>query len=174
MKPKSAFWLGVGMIVVSQAAQFLLLLAANPQMQGDGNAVDAVVTIVSVFNLLLPLGVAFVALSLVCRALVRASRHDGGDAAEDPAQRDAFSPWNVLIAGVVLVAVGFLLDIYLVGWMQAASANRSLGRDFVFYLLPLVRSIALPLGILLVPSAWLLSVVQPRAVKGARAPTAGR
>lgn len=184
MRSSGAFWLGAGMVVASQAAQLLFLLAAA-QEQWDAAAVDAVGGILSVFTLLLPLGIAFVAFALVGRAVERmqlggsggelggvgGSDGGGGDAGEESSWSGVFSPRAVFIAGIVLVALGLVLDRYLAGWQFAASAQRGLLRDAVFSLLPLVNAIAPQLGVLLIPASWLLGLLRTRVARAELRPT---
>jgi hypothetical protein len=74
--------------------------------------------------------------------------------------RPWLNPGRALCLGIGLILLGF------VGGQltQAASAQGGILRDVVFFVVPLLRTVLLPLGILLIPGAWLLRLLTTDSV----------
>lgn len=172
--PRGAMWLGIGLTVVGLAAQWLSLLAAVFQEAPQQPALNAIFWVMNVLQgIALPLGVAFLAFTLVARAVVRTETlevenddDEQDDEEREPAPR-VFSSRVVLISGIVLVVVGFALSQSLRNWVSSAASDPGLWQDFVFYILPLLEPVLLPLGIVLIPCAWLLRLLESRSVLSA-------
>ncbi|RZU65933.1 hypothetical protein EV379_2276 [Microterricola gilva] len=157
LNPKRALWLGIVLTLVGFASRWLPVLLAPTQLRSDTDAITIAVALG--YGVATQLGIAFVAFSLLGHVLVgtvgRATAEDG----EGVHLRRTFTPRRVLVLGCALAVVGFLLEVFLVNWTQAVSGQGGLVRDFVFYLVPLLRTVLLPLGVLLIPGAWLLQLL---------------
>lgn len=169
--PRGALWLGIALIVVGVAAQWLVLLATVFQEQQNQPAMDAVFWVMRALQgVATPMGIAFVAFSFIARAVVRTETLEVDDTEDDeehdPAPR-AISSRVVLVLGIALVVIGFLVVSYLDSWRFAISGDPGLARDFVFYVAPYIEPVLLPLGILLIPCAWVLRLLESRSVLSA-------
>lgn len=172
--PRGATWLGVALILLGSSAQWLIFPATAFQGANNGVALDATFTVMRVLQMVaLPLGIAFLAFSIVARAVVRTEtlevedEHDDGPEEEREAAPRVFSSRAVFVAGIVLIVVGYLTTSYLQQWASAISGDAGLAQDFIFYVAPMIEPALLPLGILLVPCAWALRLLESRSVLSA-------
>ena len=167
LKPRGALWLGTGLILFGLVTEQLLLLGVAQQQSGEQQqaVIDAVVFASSlVSGIVVPLGHAFVGFAVLGQALRGVGRRAVNDGGEDDQIDRMLTPGRVLVLGVLLTAAGFALSLVHNDWAQAASARGGILRDVVFTVVPVLRTVLLPLGILLIPGAWLLRLLTSDSV----------
>ncbi|MET0853091.1 MAG: hypothetical protein ABWY30_00525, partial [Microterricola sp.] len=108
-------------------------------------------------------GIAFVGFAVLGRALRGVERAVDAGGEDDQIGR-LLTPGRVLVLGVLLTAAGFALGLVHNDWAQAASARGGILRDIVFTVVPVLRTVLLPLGILLIPGSWLLQLLTSGSV----------
>ncbi|MBC7443767.1 MAG: hypothetical protein H7311_14825 [Ramlibacter sp.] len=165
MTPVRGFWLGLVLTVLGLAGGALFfnaVLAVGGQSLASSVVVRVVVTVA--VSVMLPLGVTFVALSVVARALGRRSvvrAVDPVDPREDiPSMPPLVSSRTAVVTGLVLLVVGLVLQLFLAQWTQEIQGDETFLRDFVVYLGPPLDAFILPLGVLLIPCAWILRIIE--------------
>ena len=151
MTPSWGFWIGVALTLLGLAVG-IFFIRAMAAIGGQTLAASDFVYFVNAFfsAVVLPLGMTFVVLSLVARAL------ESTDVPPRVSSRIA------LATGLVLVLIGMVSEVYLQSWMQAIQADATFLRDFVIYLGPPLNALMLPLGVLLLPCAWILRIIEDR------------
>ena len=166
MTPSWGFWLGVVLTLLGLAVG-LFFLRAMAAIGGQPQAAGDFAYVVNVFfgAVVLPLGMTFVVASLVARALESNHRSmiSAAGLRDDPESASSVPPRVsarvALATGLVLVVVGMVSELYLQHWIQAIQADATFMRDFVVYLGPPLNALMLPLGVLLIPCAWLLRII---------------
>ena len=169
MTPSWGFWLGVVLTFLGLAVG-VFFIRAMIAVGGQSQAASDFVYFVNAFfsGVVLPLGMTFVVLSLVARALESTHRSllsaaGSREGIEDtPSLPPRVSSRIALVTGVVLVVIGLVSQLYLQNWIQAIQADATFLRDFVVYLGPPLNALMLPLGVLLIPCAWILRIIEDR------------
>lgn len=151
MTPSWGFWLGVVLTLLGLAGG-LFFIRAMAAIGGQPLAAsDLAYSVAATFSaVVLPLGLMFVVFSLVARAL------------EPTRVPPRVTSRIALATGVVLVVIGMISELYLQDWIQAIQADATFMRDFVVYLGPPLNALLLPLGVLLIPCAWILRIIEER------------
>lgn len=62
--------------------------------------------------------------------------------------------------GCALVVIGLVIQGFLPEWAMATPGSTSMLVYIVAYLLPAVAAVAIPLGVLLIPGAWVLRLIE--------------
>ena len=169
MTPSWGFWFGVVLTLLGLAVG-LFFIRAMAAFGGQSQAASDVAYFVdALFSaVVLPLGMTFVVSSLVARALesnYRSMLSAAGsrEGIEDtPSAPPRVSSRIALATGLVLVVIGMVSELYLQNWIQAIQADATFMRDFVVYLGPPLNALLLPLGVLLIPCAWILRIIEER------------
>jgi uncharacterized membrane protein YhaH (DUF805 family) len=168
MTSRRAFWMGVALIVVSVAVQvghIPVLLAIGGQELAANDVTWAISTACS--TLLLPLGAALAVLSFVGAAL------EAPPAAvvdpDDPVWPKRLSPRAAFWIGGALILIGLVLRMLLPEWQMATTVPSDSLLPYVleFVVYPLAV-VFVPIGILLMPAAWVLSMIESRRAAAAR------
>ncbi|MCU1442401.1 MAG: hypothetical protein JWQ59_551 [Cryobacterium sp.] len=169
LTPVRGFWLGVVLTVVGLGINTFLitaLFAIGGQVVASSDVVWFVVTASAA--VVLPLGMTFMALSLVARApdrpvgIAAEPREDAEGPEDPPSLPPRLNSRNALVTGLVLAALGLVCQLNLANWTQAIQADATFLRDFVVYLGPPLNALMLPLGVLLLPCAWILRILEER------------
>lgn len=166
--PSRAFWIGVGFMVASlvvQAGLVRVLYSLGGQELASNDAVWVILTACS--TVLLPLGAALTVLSFIGRALevVPAGVADP----DRPAWPRALAPGTAFWSGCVLLLVGLLLRMLLPEWQMATMAPTDSLLPYVLaYVVDPLAVVFVPVGILLIPAAWVLSMIEASRAAAAR------
>jgi hypothetical protein len=168
LTPVRGFWLGWFSPSSAWAYTFLItaLFAIGGQVVASSDVVWFVVTASAA--VVLPLRMTFMALSLVARALDRPvgiaaePREDAEGPEDPPSLPPRLNSRNALVTGLVLAALGLVCQLNPANWTQAIQADATFLRDFVVYLGPPLNALMLPLGVLLLPCAWILRILEER------------
>lgn len=169
MTPVRGFWLGVVLTLVGPAVASLLIgamFAIGGQTLASSDFVRFVNNLFG--GVVLPLGMTFVVLSVVARALESTGRpmisaagfREGIE--DTPSVPPRVSSRIAFVTGLVLVVIGMASELYLHDWIQEIQADATFLRDFVLYLGPPLNALMLPLGVLLIPCAWILRIIEER------------
>ena len=163
LTPRWMFWMGVVLVVASlvlQAALLPALYAIGGQQLASNNFAWSLVGVSA--TVLLPLGAASVALSFIGRALEPVETDtDDPDADLQPWPRKV-STRVMFWFGAACVVIGLLLEALLPVWRSSPVRPDSLLVYVVAYVLPPLAAVAIPLGVILIPGAWVLRMIEAR------------
>lgn len=172
LTPVRGFWIGVVLTVVGLVGGMVLfpsMFALGGQELMANRGIYFVATFIP--SVVFPLGLTLMVMSLIADALDPRQRNSDTSLASDPDAAPAL-PLRInsriaLAAGLVLLALGLVFQVFFEDWFQAIQGDETFLRDFVVYLGPPLSQLLLPLGVLLIPCAWVLRLLEER-----RAPAA--
>ncbi|MEB0288029.1 hypothetical protein QN355_15885 [Cryobacterium sp. 10S3] len=176
LTPARGFWIGLVLTVLGLVAVRLLYTSLFGAVNPDWLSSDLVRLVGVLFpGVLLPLGMALMVASVVVRALADKAAvtiRDPLEAAEDaPTWPLRLTSRAALILGLVLAAIGFVVQLNISTWTQTIQGDSTFLRDFVVYLGGPLSDLLLPLGVLLIAGAWILRTIEDR--EGSDAGTRG-
>lgn len=162
MPAKAMFWIGAIIVAITASIGFFFDTVAFTLWGTSVYSNEALNHLrLALAIAILPLGIGFLALSVVARHLER--RGDSEEGARIPPR--LASRW-VLWLGVALATVGFVLRESLNSWLYELSGDGGgILSDFLSYVALPLQPVIIPLGILLVPCSFLIASLEARATE---------
>lgn len=162
MPARAMFWIGAIIVAITASIGFFFDTAAFALWGTSVYSHEGLTHLrLALAIAILPLGIGFLALSVVARHLER--RGDSEVGARLPPRLT--SRW-VLWLGVALATVGFVLRESLNTWLYELSGDGGgLLFDFLSYVALPLQPVIIPLGILLVPCSFLIASFEARAAE---------
>ena len=175
MSPKSSarelFWGGLGLAVVGVLVEQFLSIVVYSLWGPDAiNTAPFRVLVDTLWPVVMPLGVVVLASSVIARVIESQS---SSPSETDGARRlpPKLTARQILWAGVIMVLVGLLMTSMsnlLINLSGRSDLSANLARDLWTFIGAPLAAIAVPLGIALVPCAYIVRMLESRARKQAR------